>query len=259
MPCAAATAFPSSTSPVTSARRSGRSQTRPCVRPVSAPIGFVEALKMTLRHCGPRASSTACRRHPGARARVGEALDLAERRPLVVRAERRVALARPTARGPARAASRPGRSCRGSRARRAAAIVSSLPSPFWTVATQPSAKACAVAAIAGSVCIAFVATMPKSHGGSSAASLVARGGGPTTSPAPESRRPSRLIAATCSSLRSNAQTSTSSSSDRFAANSDHVQLVQVERPDLDVVEQRQVRREQRPDRPAADDRDPHSE
>ena len=56
-----------------------------------------------------------------------------------------------------------------------AASVSSLPIPFWTVATQPSANACAVAAIAGSVCIAFVATMPKSQGGSSAASAVARG------------------------------------------------------------------------------------
>ena len=55
------------------------------------------------------------------------------------------------------------------------AIVSSLPSPFCTVATQPSANACAVAAIAGSVCIAFVATMPKSHEGIAAASLVARG------------------------------------------------------------------------------------
>src|SRR5262249_6068631 len=60
MPCAAATALPSSTIPVTSARRSGRSHTRPCVSPVSAPIGFVDALKITFRHCGPRASSTAC-------------------------------------------------------------------------------------------------------------------------------------------------------------------------------------------------------
>jgi 2-dehydropantoate 2-reductase len=39
----------------------------------------------------------------------------------------------------------------------------------------------------------------------------------------------------------------------------HVQLVEVERPDLDVVEQRQVGREQRPDRPAPDHADPHSE
>ena len=55
-----------------------------------------------------------------------------------------------------------------------AASTSSLPSPFCTVATQPSANACAVASIAGSVCIAFVATMPKSQAGSSAASVVAR-------------------------------------------------------------------------------------
>ena len=76
-----------------------------------------------------------------------------------------------------------------------AASTSSLPIPFCTVQTEPSANACAVAAIALSVCIAFVSTIPKSHGGSSAASLVARGW-PSTSPAPESRRPSRLIAST---------------------------------------------------------------
>jgi hypothetical protein len=39
----------------------------------------------------------------------------------------------------------------------------------------------------------------------------------------------------------------------------HVRLREVVRPDLDVVEQRQVRREQRPHRPASHDRDPHSE
>jgi hypothetical protein len=38
-----------------------------------------------------------------------------------------------------------------------------------------------------------------------------------------------------------------------------VQLVQVERPDLDVVEQREVGREQRPDRATAHDCNPHSE
>ncbi len=48
-----------------------------------------------------------------------------------------------------------------------AASTSSLPIPFCTEATAPSANAGAVAAIAGSVCIAFVATIPKSHGGSS--------------------------------------------------------------------------------------------
>ena len=57
-----------------------------------------------------------------------------------------------------------------------AASVSSLPTPFITDATAPrSAKACAVAAIAASACIAFVATIPKSQAGSSAASDVACG------------------------------------------------------------------------------------
>jgi hypothetical protein len=57
-------------------------------------------------------------------------------------------------------------------------------------ATQPSAKACAVAATPRDVCIAFVATMPKSQGGSSAASVVARTGR-RRRPRPESRSPSR--------------------------------------------------------------------
>jgi len=100
-----------------------------------------------------------------------------------------------------------------------AARTSSFPIPFCTVATQPLANARAVARIAASVCIAFVATIPKSHGGSSAASLVACGC-PTTSPAPVSRSPSRLIASTCSRARSYAHTSTSSSVARFAANNE---------------------------------------
>ena len=104
--------------------------------------------------------------------------------------------------------------------------------PVLDRATAPSANACAVAAIAGSVCIAFVATIPKSQAGSSAASVVARSR-PTTSPAPESRSPSRV---------------------------DRVDVLarEVVRPDLDVVELREVRREQRPDRAAADDADPHA-
>ena len=53
------------------------------------------------------------------------------------------------------------------------ATTSSFPTPFCTVATAPPAKACAVAAIAPSVCIAFVATIPKSHAGSATASVVA--------------------------------------------------------------------------------------
>src|ERR1044072_1710676 len=55
IPCAAATALPSSTSPETSLRNAASSHTRPCVSPVSAPIGFVAALEITFRHSGPRA------------------------------------------------------------------------------------------------------------------------------------------------------------------------------------------------------------
>jgi hypothetical protein len=82
------------------------------------------------------------------------------------------------------------------------AIVSSLPIPFWTEQTEPSANACAVAAIAASVCIAFVATMPKSHGGRPAASVVARIPVAWRSPTPERRSPRSLIPRTCSTSRS---------------------------------------------------------
>ena len=46
-----------------------------------------------------------------------------------------------------------------------AAITSSLPIPFCTLQTAPSAKTCAVAAIAAPVKVALVATSPSSHGG----------------------------------------------------------------------------------------------
>ena len=93
MPCAAATALPSSTSPLTSRRSAGSSQTRPCVSPVSAPTGFVAALKITLRHCaGPRVGDRGGR-HAGSRAGLGETLDRLERRRLrLERAEGGVAL-----------------------------------------------------------------------------------------------------------------------------------------------------------------------
>ena len=81
------------------------------------------------------------------------------------------------------------------------AIASSFPTPFCTDATAPSAKAWAVAATAAAVCIAFVATIPKSQAGSSAGSVVARSL-PTTSPAPVSLSPSALIASTCARSRS---------------------------------------------------------
>src|SRR5439155_22090133 len=81
------------------------------------------------------------------------------------------------------------------------------------------AKTDAVASIADDVCIALVATMPNSHSGSSDATVVALTQ-PTTSPAPLRRRPCSLMASTCSFAWSYAQTSTSSSCARFAANSD---------------------------------------
>jgi hypothetical protein len=52
-------------------------------------------------------------------------------------------------------------------------MTSSFPTPFCTDATAASANACAVAAIAPSVCIAFVATIANSHGGTAAALVVA--------------------------------------------------------------------------------------
>ncbi len=110
------------------------------------------------------------------------------------------------------------------------AIASSLPSPFCTDATQPPAKACAVASAAADVCIAFVATIPKSHGGSSDG-VRRRANFSDNVPGAGEPEPVRV--------------------DRV-----DVLLREVVGPDLDVVELRQVRREQRPDRAAADDADP---
>ena len=82
-----------------------------------------------------------------------------------------------------------------------------------------------------SVCIAFVATIPKSHGGSAAASVVALRAPDDVARArqPEAVRVDRV----------------------------DVRLRDVVGPDLDVVELREVRREERAHRPAADDADPH--
>ena len=82
------------------------------------------------------------------------------------------------------------------------------------------------------MCIAFVATIPKSHGGSSAASAVARTSADDVAGAGEPE----------------------------AVRVDRVDVLprEVVGPDLDVVELRQVRREQRADRAAADDADPHA-
>ena len=111
------------------------------------------------------------------------------------------------------------------------ASVSSLPTPFITDATAPSAKACAVAEIADSACIAFVATMPKSHGGSAAG--VAR--------------------------RAEARVDVACAGEPQAVAFDRVDvgLVEVERPYLDVVEGGEVGGEERTDGAAADDADSH--
>ena len=173
MPWAAATAVPSSTSPVTSRRRPGFSHTRPCVSPVSAPTGLVAALKMSLRHWGPRASLTAsvgrpAREHAAARRSTSSnGGGLGSKGPIVVSPFTSHwtwpgSMTRPAGKVVPRIT-------RGT----CSASASSLPIPFWTEQTEPSANAAAVAAIAGSVCIAFVATIPKSQAGTWPGSLVA--------------------------------------------------------------------------------------
>ena len=107
IPCATATALPSSTRPETRARRSGRSQTRPWVRPVSAPTRFVEALKVTLRHWRTRVGRGR-RRHAGARARLRQQGDLVDGIGRGSYGPKVVSPSRPTGRRPARAACPPG-------------------------------------------------------------------------------------------------------------------------------------------------------
>ena len=177
------------------ARAAGSSQTRPWVSPVSAPTGFVAALKITLRHCGPRASATAVAGIPRACTRRRAA-----RPPRAARAAARTARGRVALDVPlhvTRLEDLPGRE------RRAADHALDVTRDRLLVADAvlhrgdgAAGERRAVAATAASVCIAFVATIPKSQDGSSAASRVACGR-PTTSPAPESRSPPALIASTC--------------------------------------------------------------
>ena len=171
------------------------------------------------------------RRHPGAGARVGEALDLGERRRArLERAERRVALHVPLhvarledAAGRERRAADHALDVLGDRLLVADAVLHRRDAAV--------ANAWAVASIAAPVCMHFVATIPKSQDGSSAASVVARSAADDVACAGEPQ-PVRV--------------------DRV-----DVGPVEVVGPDLDVVEPREVRREQRPDGAAADDRDPH--
>ena len=111
------------------------------------------------------------------------------------------------------------------------AISSSLPTPFCTLQTAPSAKIADAAAIAEAVCIDLVATMPKSQGGISPASVRAWTGA-TISARPVSRSPRGV--------------------DRRDVVGDDVVG-----PHLDVLERRQMRGEEASNGAAADDADAH--
>ena len=183
-------------------------------------MGFVDALKMTLRHCGGRASATALAGIP-ARVQASASGSIAARSTgLGSNGPNVVSPFTSHCTTPGSSSLPAGNVVPRTTRSTCSASVSSLPTPFITDATAPrSRKTCAVAAIAGPACMAFVATMPNSQGGIARASLVALGR-PLTSPAPTSRSPFRAIASTCAWLRSNAHTSTSSSVARLAANSD---------------------------------------
>ena len=148
IPNAVATATPSRTSAVISARVAGSSHRRPCVRPVSAPSGLLAALKISFVHCAPRASASALVAIP----------------PRVIASARRSTSSSDAGRpsnGPIQvsppvsicttpgAITRPAgkvvpRITRSTRS----AISSSFPTPFWTLHTAPSVKIAAAAAIA---------------------------------------------------------------------------------------------------------------
>ena len=111
------------------------------------------------------------------------------------------------------------------------AISSSLPAPFCTEQTAPSRNAWAVSAMARSVCMLLTATIPKSHG--------------------------RQLVRARRRLHPPDELAGARDPQPVLVDRRDVRLVQVVGPDLDVVELRERRREQRPDRPAADDADPH--
>ena len=112
------------------------------------------------------------------------------------------------------------------------AITSSLPIPFCTLHTAPSANTCAVAAIAASVNVVFVATMPSSHGG------ISRGVG--------------------ARLEAGGELRAAGEPQPVARDRGDVRGGDVVRPHLDVVEPGQVCREEAADRAGADDADPHA-
>ena len=190
MPSASATRRPSPTSAVASVRSAGTPHSSPCVSPVSAAIGLVAALNSSLVHCAPRASSSATAPVAPASAAISSGrAGCGSNGPIHVMPGASISTTPGAATWPA--ASVTPRITRGTWR----AIASSLPIPFCTLHTAPSANTCAAAAIAGSVSVAFVATMPSSQGGISRASARAA----MCTIWPSTRRPLRLIASTCSS------------------------------------------------------------
>ena len=157
----------------TSARRAGSSQTGPTGRPVRAASGLVAELKMTLSHCGPRASTMAWHGSP---ARVSRS-ESATTSPIVAgfgsNGPSQVSPGASKRTTPGSTIAPAGRIVPRMTRGTGSAMTSSLPSPFCTLATAASAKTSAPAATAARVCSALVATMPKSQGGTSVGSVVA--------------------------------------------------------------------------------------
>ena len=232
MPCAAATALPSSTSRETS-RRSVGPLADAAVR---EPGERAERVRRRVEdHLAPlRAARVGdrVRRHAAARAGVGEPLDLLERRRRSLeRAERRVALHVPLHDA--------GRDDLPGRERRAADHALDVRGEHLLVADPVlhGRDAAVGERVRGRGdrrrrCASPSSRRCRSRTAAARLRRSSRAAGRRTSPAPVSRSPSRLIASTCS-------------------------LRQVVGPDLDVVERREVRREQRADRAAADDADLH--
>src|SRR4051794_17565713 len=197
MPSASATVRPSATSCPISARTGGSVQICPCVSPVSAASGLVELLKRSFVHWAGRASSSAWVFMPprvivsaSARTSSGEA-GVGSNGPIHVSPGASMCTTPGASTCPA--GRHTPRITRGT----CSAMTSSLPIPFCTLQTAPSANTCAVAASAGSVNVPFTATIPNSHGAISAASVRASTRAVTFA-APVRRSPSRLIASTCS-------------------------------------------------------------
>src|SRR5581483_8306236 len=160
IPCTSATALPSAITASASSRVGPSSAMRPCVKPVSAAIGFEAALKISLRHCAPRASSSACVGMPALvhASATSRTFSIGAGRgsngPICVSPRVSMATWPGSTRWPA------GKVVPRITCSTCSAITSSFPAPFCTEQTAPSRKAAAVAAIAEAVCMLFVATRP---------------------------------------------------------------------------------------------------